>query len=58
VLIRRLGNNKIGQVFPGYGGYAPLGVVQGADIEPDYASGGPIPVPTENKFYMPGIQGR
>ena len=39
VLIRRLGNNKLGLVFPGYTGYTPLGVVSGTDLEPDYKGG-------------------
>jgi uncharacterized protein (DUF1501 family) len=45
VLIRRLGNNKLGQVFPGYSGYAPLGVVAGTDLSPDY-TGIVLPTPT------------
>lgn len=32
ILIRRFGNNNLGAIFPNYTGYAPLGVVQGADI--------------------------
>lgn len=36
ILIRRMENPNIGQVFPGYGGYAPLGVVQGSDLTPVY----------------------
>lgn len=32
VLIRRMGNTNLSTVFPGYAGYAPLGLVQGADI--------------------------
>lgn len=36
ILIRRLGNNKLGVVFPGYTGYSPLGVVSGIDLPPDY----------------------
>jgi len=36
VLIRRLENPYLGQVFPGYNGYEPLGVVQGVDIPPIY----------------------
>lgn len=36
ILIRRLGNNKLGVVFPGYSGYSPLGVVSGVDLPPDY----------------------
>ena len=36
ILIRRLGNPNLGVVFPGYQGYQPLGVVQGADVPPIY----------------------
>ena len=32
ILVRRLGNPNLDQVFPNYVGYEPLGVVQGADI--------------------------
>ncbi|MCB1055724.1 MAG: DUF1501 domain-containing protein, partial [Acidobacteria bacterium] len=39
ILIRRLGNNQLGTIFPGYGGYSPLGVVQGTDLPPDYSGG-------------------
>ncbi|MCP4204824.1 MAG: DUF1501 domain-containing protein [bacterium] len=39
ILIRRLGNNKLGIVFPGYTDYSPLGVVAGADTPPDYKGG-------------------
>lgn len=34
VLIRRLGNNRLDFVFPNYGSYQPLGVVQGVDLPP------------------------
>lgn len=34
ILIRRMGNRFLGHVFPEYEGYTPLGVVQGADLEP------------------------
>ena len=34
VLIRRLGNPDLTSIFPGYTGYAPLGVVQGPDLNP------------------------
>ena len=40
ILIRRLGNNRIGTIFPGYTGYSPLGVVSGPDMPPDYGDGG------------------
>lgn len=32
ILIRRMGNNSLSTIFPGYTGYSPLGLVQGADI--------------------------
>lgn len=40
VLIRRMGNNKLGVVFPGYTEYQPLGVVSGIDLPPDYSEDG------------------
>ena len=40
ILIRRMGNNHLGFVFPGYSGYAPLGVVSGDDMTPDYSANG------------------
>ncbi len=40
ILIRRLGNNQLGVVFPGYAGYQPLGVVSGTDLPPDYSANG------------------
>jgi len=33
-MIRRLGNPNIYYAFPGYSGYSPLGVFQGADLPP------------------------
>ncbi|MEM7583216.1 MAG: DUF1501 domain-containing protein [Acidobacteriota bacterium] len=38
VLIRRMGNNQLGSIFPGYEGYTPLGVVNGDDLVPDDGS--------------------
>lgn len=32
IMIRRMANPNLGQIFPGYSGYAPLGIVQGADL--------------------------
>jgi uncharacterized protein (DUF1501 family) len=34
LLIRRMGNNRLSTVFPGYAGYSPLGIVQGTDTAP------------------------
>ena len=36
ILIRRLGNPNLGQVFPEYSNYEPLGIVLGQDLEPVY----------------------
>ena len=38
IMIRRMGNNQLGTVFPGYAGYAPLGIVQGTDLPPNFAA--------------------
>lgn len=37
LLIRRFGNPFLGQVFPGYSGYRPLGIVRGEDLDPVYS---------------------
>lgn len=34
ILIRRTGNPYLGDVFPGYEGYEPMGLVQGTDLTP------------------------
>ena len=38
ILIRRLGNNRLGDIFPCYGDYSPLGIVSGPDLPPDYGA--------------------
>ena len=53
VLVRRMGNANLSQVFPGYTGYSPLGIVQGTDItaqsQPLVASSIPsLQVPTSS----------
>lgn len=40
ILIRRLGNNNLGVIFPGYTDYSPLGVVSGIDMNPNYDPAG------------------
>ncbi|MCP4898580.1 MAG: DUF1501 domain-containing protein [bacterium] len=40
ILIRRLGNNHLGFIFPGYSDYEPLGIVSGTDLPPDYSGSG------------------
>lgn len=37
LLIRRMGNNRLGTVFPGYANYSPFGIVTGTDLAPQYA---------------------
>ena len=32
IVVRRFANPNLSQVFPGYAGYAPLGIVQGVDL--------------------------
>ncbi len=41
ILIRRLGNPKLGEVFPKYSAYEPLGIIQGTDLTPDYTAAVP-----------------
>ncbi|MCP3956299.1 MAG: DUF1501 domain-containing protein [bacterium] len=36
ILIRRMGNNQLGTIFPGYETYNPMGIVSGPDLQPDY----------------------
>ncbi len=50
ILIRRLGNPRLGAVFPGYSGYAPLGIVQGTDLEPIYD-----PPDNFSKIFLPAV---
>jgi hypothetical protein len=37
ILIRRLGNPRVGEVFPGYSDYQALGVLEGEDLPPDFS---------------------
>ena len=39
LMIRRMANNKLGDIFPGYTGYTPMGVFQGTDLPPQYIAG-------------------
>ena len=65
ILIRRLGNPNLGVIFPGYTGYEPLGVVQGADLTPVYAPVTSTPTPTpggasvgnqDHHVFLPGVR--
>jgi hypothetical protein len=42
VIIRRMANPNIGTVFPGFEDYAPLDVVHGIDLTPQYGPGQPV----------------
>jgi uncharacterized protein (DUF1501 family) len=53
LLIRRMGNNQLGSVFPGYGGYAPLGIVQGSDMTPQYGMAQAIPMARLPDIHQP-----
>ena len=44
LMIRRMGNNKLGEIFPGYTGYSPLGIFQGTDLVPQYVTTGQTPI--------------
>ena len=46
ILIRRMGNPNLGYIFPGYADYAPLNIVQGTDLTPNYDDQPIDPVPT------------
>jgi uncharacterized protein (DUF1501 family) len=47
IIIRRFGDNRLGALFPGYENHEPLGVVEGADMDPDYTSELPDPAELE-----------
>ncbi|WP_322816970.1 DUF1501 domain-containing protein [Chloroflexus sp.] len=38
ILVRRLGNPKLGTIFPGLSSYTPLGIVRGPDLPPDLSA--------------------
>jgi uncharacterized protein (DUF1501 family) len=56
ILIKRMANPSISTIFPGYAGYAPLGIVQGADIAPKLAAPAPMvtaPEPASGRIGTP-----
>jgi uncharacterized protein (DUF1501 family) len=55
ILIRRLANPNLGTIFPGYTDYAPLGILQGADLTPVYTVLQPTPTPTATPTVAPGV---
>ncbi|MGL4649738.1 MAG: DUF1501 domain-containing protein, partial [Caldilineaceae bacterium] len=55
ILIRRLANPQLGQIFPGYSGYAPLDIVQGVDLAPIYNTTPPPPPSGGAKVFIPTV---
>ncbi len=47
LMIRRMANNRLGAIFPGYSSYTPMGIFQGSDIAPQYGDGAAIPTPLQ-----------
>jgi uncharacterized protein (DUF1501 family) len=58
ILIRRLGNPNLGTIFPGYQDYTPLGILEGADMEPIYTPAAPTPTPNPTPNPQPGGGGQ
>ncbi|MBE2236623.1 MAG: DUF1501 domain-containing protein [Caldilineaceae bacterium] len=62
ILINRLGNPNIDQIFPGYSGYTPLGIMQAAGTTPicvpvSPGEPTPTPMPTLNqRVYLPSVR--
>ena len=44
ILVRRMANPNLSTVFPGYGGYSALGIVQGTDLAVNMAAAQSLPV--------------
>lgn len=51
ILVRRLGNPRLGRVFPEFSPYNPLGIVRGPDQDIDYTIG------TWETVYLPIVRG-
>ncbi len=47
IVVRRLGNPRLGCIFPGFERYEPLGIVRGTDLEIDYTP------PGNRSIYLP-----
>jgi uncharacterized protein (DUF1501 family) len=45
ILVRRMRNPNLGAIFPGYGGYTPLGLMQGSDMAPVGMAAATLPQP-------------
>ncbi len=56
ILVRRLGNPKLGVVFPGLAAYNPLGIVRGPDLPPDLSANMTTLADTGYQVFVPVIQ--
>lgn len=56
ILIRRLGNPRLGTIFPGLGSYTPLGIVRGADLPPVLSAEEAGLANAEHRVFVPVIQ--
>jgi uncharacterized protein (DUF1501 family) len=54
ILVRRLGNPKLGIIFPGLPSYTPLGIVRGPDLPPDLSATA-TPTDTGYQVFVPVI---
>ncbi|MGQ9614435.1 DUF1501 domain-containing protein [Chloroflexus sp.] len=54
ILVRRLGNPKLGTIFPGLPSYTPLGIVRGPDLPPDLSATA-TPADTGYQVFVPVI---
>ena len=60
MLIRRMGNNRLSNIFPGYSGYSPLGIFQGSDTAPTAMPSAQSAMPSEAAVlhaHAPGTSG-
>ncbi len=56
ILIKRLGNPKLGTVFPGLATYSALGIARGPDLPPDLSAEQSALASGEYRIFIPAIQ--
>ena len=49
ILVRRLANPNLGQVFPGFTNYTPFNIVQGTDLPINYGGSGRVYLPSVSR---------
>lgn len=55
ILVRRMANPNLSTVFPGYGGYSALGIVQGTDLAVNMAAAQNLPVSGASTLPSPAV---